>query len=129
MRGQEILVSVHHTSTGIKEKQLLTFLIPESEKSYELIMAYCIEYDRQVFLSVADNTVILREDIMTNTSDSEIVSKHIHTNSEAFLDALNSCSSDTKTVVLDYLQTLPKVASKESETDKNTTEVGENNAN
>jgi|GEM_PF-2680807 len=62
---------------------------------------------------------------MTSNSDSEIVSNHIHTNPKAFLDALNSCSSDTKTVVLDYLQTLPKVASKKLETE----DVGENNAN
>ena len=62
---------------------------------------------------------------MASNSNSEIVFNHIRTNPKAFLDALNSCSSDTQAVVLDYLQTLPKVASKELETE----EVGENNAN
>jgi len=62
---------------------------------------------------------------MTSKSDSEIASNRIHTNPEAFLDALNSCSSDTQAVVLDYLQTLPKVASKKLETE----DIGENNAN
>ena len=60
MRGQEILVSVHHTGTGIKEERLLTFLIPESEENFDLIMAYCVQYSRQVILSRIDNTVILR---------------------------------------------------------------------
>ena len=62
MRGQEILVSVHHTSTGIKEEQLLTFLIPESEEHFDLIMAYCTQFGRQVILSKPDNIVILRGD-------------------------------------------------------------------
>jgi len=61
---------------------------------------------------------------MTSKSDSEIVFNHIHTNPKAFLDALNSCSSNTQTI-LDYLQTLAKVASKKLETE----DVGENNAN
>lgn len=61
---------------------------------------------------------------MTSKSDSEIVFNHIHTNPKAFLDALNSCPSNTQTI-LDFLQTLPKVASKKLET-KN---IGENNAN
>ncbi|GEM_PF-1952463 len=60
MRGQELLVAVHYTETGIKEEQLLTFLIPESEENFDLIMAYCVEFGRQVILSRTDNTVILR---------------------------------------------------------------------
>ena len=46
---------------------------------------------------------------MTNLTNSEIVHKHIQTNPEAFLEALESASPETRKAVLAHLQTLPEV--------------------
>jgi hypothetical protein len=44
-------------------------------------------------------------------TDSEIVFTHVHSNPEAFLDALNDSPPKTKQAVLGYMKTLPKIGS------------------
>ncbi|NQE36749.1 hypothetical protein [Microcoleus asticus] len=46
---------------------------------------------------------------MTNLTNSEIVHKHIHSHPEAFLEALESASPETRKAVRAHLQTLPEV--------------------
>ena len=52
---------------------------------------------------------------MTNLTPSEIVHKHIQTNPEAFLEALESASPETRKAVLAHLQTLPEKTGTEQE--------------
>ncbi|MEG5043463.1 hypothetical protein [Microcoleus sp. B4-C1] len=53
---------------------------------------------------------------MTDLTPSEIVHKHIQTNPEAFLEALESASPETRKAVLAHLQTLPDANEQESVT-------------
>lgn len=52
---------------------------------------------------------------MTDKTDSEIVFAHIRSNPEAFLNALQSRSSEIKEAILGYLQTLPEAGSDKPE--------------
>jgi len=52
---------------------------------------------------------------MTNLTPSEIVHKHIQTNPEAFLEALESASPETRKAVLAHLLTLPEKTGNEQE--------------
>lgn len=50
---------------------------------------------------------------MTNLTNSEIVHNHIKTHPEAFLEALESASPETRESVLAYLQTFPEASNEQ----------------